>query len=129
MPYHFEFEAEHRILLAVLEGDVQNEELLRVNREIRGLIKKLKPAAGITDASPVETFNVSPQTIRTLSSESSPYPDPIPRFLVAPTDFLFGMARMYTIGGDREEVQVVRSRAEALAAIGAENAKFEKLEN
>jgi hypothetical protein len=127
MPHHFEFEPVHRVLLLVLEGNMADEEMLQTDIEIRTLIGNLSPSSGITDASSVTSFNVSSHTIRALARRSTPYHHGAPRFLVAPTDYLFGMARMYQISGDRERMQVVRSLDEALAALGVENPKFEKL--
>jgi hypothetical protein len=127
MPYHFEFDSDYRILVIVLEGHVRDQEMLQINREIEARISELSPSAGITDASAVTTFDVATHTIRELALHPSPYPPAIPRFLVAPTDYLFGMARMYQISGEREHVQVVRSREEALAALGVQKPKFEKL--
>lgn len=127
MPYHFEFDFDHRILLAVLEGEVQDDEMRRGNAELQAHITELGAAAGITDASAVTTFGVSSQTVRELALRPSKSDRPFPRFLVAPTDFLYGMGRMYEIIADREHMQVVRSRGEALAALGVQNPKFERL--
>lgn len=127
MAYHFEFDRDHRVLLVVLEDDVQDQEMLEIEAEIKIHIENLKPTSGITDASTVTTFNVSSHTIRTLARRPSPYSQGNRSFLVAPTDYLFGMARMYQISGDREGMQVVRSREEALAALGVQNPRFERL--
>ena len=78
----------------------------------------------------MKTFDVSSQALRTAALQPSPYPDETPRFIVAPSDYLFGMARMYQILANRpgEKLRVVRKRKEALAAVGARDPKFERLE-
>ncbi len=129
MPYHFEFDPEHRILLVIAEGDVKDQEILNVNADIAAHVRELKPSAGISDLSSVTTFQVASATMRTAASQPSPYPEETPRFIVAPQDHLFGMARMYELAGHRtrSKLKVVRSREEALAALGVPNARFERV--
>lgn len=127
MPVHFEFDPEHRILLVVAEGDVQDAEILTINDLIGEQVNRLHPFAGISDLSSVTTFNVSSQAMRTAALQPSPYPEETPRFIVAPHDYLFGMARMYELVGNRTRanLRVVRRREEALAMLGVQNPKFE----
>jgi hypothetical protein len=72
-------------------------------------------------------FNVTSQTLRSVALQGSPYPTGIPRYLIAPTDYLFGMARMYELVGNHSEgkLQVVRTLEEALADLGVSDARFE----
>jgi hypothetical protein len=130
MAYHFEFDSEHRILLAVLEGDVEGTEIERINDDIRAHVARMKPFAGISDFAAVKEFNVPSQSMRAAALQPSPYPPETPRYIIAPTDFLFGMARMYEIFANRphDKLHVVRSWDEALAAVGVKDAKFERLE-
>jgi hypothetical protein len=61
--------------------------------------------------------------------QPSPYPEATPRFIVAPTDYLFGMGRMYEMIANRpqEKLRVVRTREEAFAILGVQDARFERL--
>lgn len=129
MPYHFEFDPEHSVLLVILEGAVTDREIQKINTDIRAHAGELNPSGGISDFSAVTTFSVSGHTMRTAAREPSPYPEKTPRFIVAPRDALFGMARMYELFADRPlgKLKVVRSRNEALAALGVQNPKFERL--
>jgi len=130
MPYHFEFDSEHRILLLAYEGDVQGGEIGNANQDMAQHVARLKPSCGIADLSRVKTLDVPADTLRTAARQPAPYPEQTPRFIVAPTDYLFGMARMYEIMANRrhEKLRVVRSRKEALAALGVREPKFERLE-
>ncbi len=128
MPYHFEFDSEHRILLVVLEGDVDGEQMRRANGDLQPHKSRLQASAVVTDASTVTTFDVSSQTVRDLASRASRPAEQTPGFLVAPSDHLFGMGRMFQILANREQVHVVRSRQEALAALGVQNANFQRRE-
>ena len=131
MPYHFEFDSEHRVLLVILEGNVDDREMRTINDDIRGHVRELNPAAGISDFSTITTFSVAAPTMRTAASQPSPYPVETPRFIVAPRDELFGMARMYELIADRPmaKLKVVRSREAALAALGIQKSRFERLES
>jgi hypothetical protein len=129
MPHHFEFDIEHKILRLVLKGDLEGEEFLRLNAEIHAQAERWQPVAGISDGIAIANLNVSSQTLRSVALQGSPYPTGIPRYIIAPTDYLFGMARMYELMGNHSEgkLQVVRSLEEALAHLGVSNANFERV--
>lgn len=129
MPHHFEFDSEHKILRLVLEGDLEGDEFLRLNAEIQSQSGRFRPLAGITDGMGLGKFKVTTQTLRSVAMQGSPYRAAIPRYIVAPTDYLFGMARMYELIGNHSEgkLQVVRTLEEALADLGVTNAKFERV--
>jgi hypothetical protein len=129
MAHHFEFDFDHKILRLVLEGNVEVEPFLRLNSEIRVQTERLRPLAGITDGAGIVNFNVPSQTLRTVAMQGSPYPATTPRYIVAPSDYLFGMARMYELIGNHSEgkLQVVRKMEEALADLGVTSAKFERV--
>jgi hypothetical protein len=108
---------------------VDGYEIEEGNGRIRKYAERLKPVAGISDFTAVTKFNVTSDQIRRAAMQPSPYPEETPRFMVAPTDHLFGMARMYELVADRPEamLKVVRTREAALAALGVKNAKFERV--
>jgi hypothetical protein len=59
-------------------------------------------------------------------------PDPdIPRFIVAGSYEMFGMARMFEFeGGEtRPNLHIVRSEREALSMLGVKKARFESVES
>jgi hypothetical protein len=129
MPYYFEFDPAHRILLVVLEGDVGDHEMLKINDDIKAHVTDLNSSVGISDFSTVTTFRVATYTMRMAALQPSPYDEQTPRFIVAPRDHLFGLARMYQLikSRTRANLQVVRSREEVFSALGVQNTKFEKL--
>jgi hypothetical protein len=129
MPFHFEFEHEHRILLVVAEGEFDDADQLGVIDAIAAHAAGLNVAAGIGDYSQLEAFTASGAAVRMAARMPSPYPPGIPRFLVAPRDHVFGASRMYkTIGKQsRSTLLVVRSRAEALESLGVRNPSFERM--
>jgi hypothetical protein len=129
MPHHFEFDREHRLLLGCIEGDLQDADALAYDEGYRHYVAKLDPSAGLTDFSGITAFSASGNVIRSAARTPPPYKTPIPWFFVAPTDMLFGMARMYQIisSDTRPRLQVVRSREEVFATLGIENPKFERV--
>ena len=130
MPHHFEFDFAHRILLTFLEGEIQGPELETIDQDMRARIVRVQPAAGISDLSGVTNFNVPGEILRAAALHPPPFPPETPRFIVAPTDVLYGMSRMYELVADRLHgmLQVVRTREEALSALGISNPKFEPID-
>ena len=130
MPHHFEFDKEHKVLLVVMEGDIDAAEIAAIDEAMRVRIDRMQPAAGISDLSLVQKFDVPAQVMRSTAMRSAPYPPETPRFIVAPSDVLYGMSRMYELVANRPsgKLQVGRSRAEALERLGVANPRFEILE-
>ena len=127
MAHRFEFDFRNRILLVVLEGDVDGAEMVSINDDIRKHVESFHPLSGISDFSDIKKFDVPSHSMRTAALEPSPYPEETPRYIVAPTDYLFGMARMYELVSNRPKLRVLRTRAEALGEIGVKDVKFERL--
>jgi hypothetical protein len=129
MPYRFEFDHEHKILLVVVEGEYGDADLLALIDDLRTTATRLNAQAGITDFSDVTSFTVSSRTIHEAAEGPSPFRDPIPRFVVAQQDFAFGMFRMYKSIGERTRasLQLVRTREEAFAMLGIRNPQFERV--
>ncbi len=130
MPYYFEMEPQRRVVRVVLEGRVDDAEMLEIYRLIGVRYKALRPAGGIVDFSAVTDFSVSGATIRRMAEERPPFPPNVPRYLVAPLDYMFGMARMFQLLGEetRPGLQVVRTREEAYRGLAIANPAFERLE-
>ena len=115
MPYHFEFDRTHQILLIVVSGEYTDEEQLSINADIRRHATALKPMAGIGDMSGITACLVTPASVQIAARESSPYEPGVKRFLVAPGDHVFGMSRMYQMTAkekSRAAMRIVRTRDE-----------------
>ena len=129
MPYRFEFDVEHKLLLIVLEGDILVRDVEPFNGHIRQRVEELKPSSAIADFSGVTSFDVAGDTLRRAAGQPAPFPVETPRYIVAPSDYLYGMARMYQLAANRpqEKLQVVRAMKEALSALGVQNPNFVRL--
>ena len=130
MTHRFEFDRDHGILLAILEGDIQDADLVAFDANFRKCVVKFTPSGGIGDFSGITAFSASGEVVRTLAQTPPSYKVPIPWLLVAPRDVHFGMARMYQIIANevRPQLKVVRSFDEALTALGVQNPKFEPVD-
>jgi hypothetical protein len=129
MPYRFEFDVEHKILLIVLEGEILVPDVKSFNEAIRQRVKELKPSGAIADFSAVTAFRVAGDALRRAALQAAPFAVETPRYIVAPTDYLFGMARMYQLAADRpqEKLKVVRKMEDALSGLGVQGPKFTRL--
>jgi len=128
MPYYFEFDPQNRILRGRFEGPVTDELL----KEYYGLAGKYfaqtDARAGITDLSAVTSLDVTPQTIRDLAGMPPAILDTeFPRFIIAASPPIFGMARMFELAGQatRPNLHVVRSMKEVCVILGVAEPKFE----
>jgi hypothetical protein len=131
VPYRYEFDHDHRILVGILEGHLEDADLLAFDSSSREYITKFNPSGGITDFSGITAFSASGEVVRTIAQTPPAYTSPIPWFLVAPRDVHYGMARMYQIiaSDTRPKLQVVRSREEAFAALGVQHPRFESVDS
>jgi CheY-like chemotaxis protein len=123
----FDFDLNNKIIRCRIDGVVTDETL----REYYRLCSKygaMNPTyAGIFDMSAVIFITVSAQTIRDLAMLPPAFPDPdILRVIVAGSDEMFGLARMFDLQGSetRPNLHVVRTEKEALAVLGIRDARF-----
>ncbi len=130
MTYLFEFDSAHRVLRCTMTGLVTDEGLCEYCKAAANHVQRRDPAASILNLTQVSSIEISSVTIRNLASSSpSPQCASLPQFIVAPSDYGYGMARMFQLWGGRVRpgLQVVRSLAEAYEAIGLEEPHFEPI--
>ena len=126
MPFHFEYDSEHRILLIVAEGEFGDEDQISIVDEVRKHAARLDVAASIGDYTELGSYTASPDAIRAAALQPPLYSPAVRRFMVAPLDHVFGASRMYAALSERSRSQltVVRSRAEALELLGVPDPRF-----
>jgi hypothetical protein len=127
VPYYFEFDSANRILRCRFEGGVTDHTVREYYEIAVDYVARTTPQSGITDFMAVTTFEVTPETIRELASLPPLITDPsLPRFIIAGTPLIFGMARMFELAGQatRPNLHVVRSMKEACVIMGIPEAKF-----
>jgi hypothetical protein len=96
---------------------------------VKQILSESKPAKGIIDFSAVTAFHVSAQMIRNLANSAPIFAAGMPRVIVAASDHVFGMSRMFAslTEDQRSDVQVVRTIQEAYEALGIESPQFQAL--
>jgi len=127
MAYYFEFDSSNRILRCRFEGDVTDESLKECYEAAGKYAALTDPGVGIVDFSNVDSLHVSWQTVRDLARRTPGMPGSRPRFLVAPSTHMYGLARMFQQygSGARPELHVVRSVDEAYTLLGVPEPQFE----
>jgi hypothetical protein len=122
MSYCFDFDSKTRIIRCRFEGAITDQTVKDYYGVAAKLVAPKVPNAGILDMSAATSVDISPQTVRELAN-STPTIDPAsPRFIVAPSPRLFGLARMFELQGqeNRPNLHVVRSAKEAWVILGVE---------
>jgi len=127
MSYHYEFDSWNRILLVVAYDRVDDCELQELYFGVRKRKDEDHALTGILDLSGVTDFDVRSETIRGLANMPANFEDPTIRAAVAPTDFLFGIARMFQLRGaaTRNHLRVVRTLNEAFVLLGVASPQFQ----
>jgi hypothetical protein len=129
--FRCEFDRASKIMLIRFKGRVTNELLEVSYRTAQKYAALMDASASIMDCSLVTELDVSAELIRRLANTEPVLSDPTrPRFIVASKALVFGLARMFQIMGEhsRPLLKVVRTRDEALAALGVKSPQFEPLD-
>lgn len=124
----FEFDSGNGLLRCRVDGVVSDEEMRELYKSIGRYVAQTQPRSGIVDLSGVTSFRVSVETMRGLAALPPPMPDPKqPRFIVAASDHVFGMSRLFEAEGEktRPMMRVVRTIDEAYAMLGIREPRFE----
>lgn len=131
MPYTFDFDLTNGILRCRLNGRATDGDFKDFIRAGAECAVRTHPSAGVVDLSEVVSFEVSAQTILELAKLAPVLRDPnLRRVVIAPSPNIYGMMRMFEIGGEemRPDLQVVRTEREAWAILAVQNPRFEPLD-
>ena len=128
MPFHCELDRESQVLCTAFDGSFTFGDFLASGEETRRHITD-KITAVIWDYTEVTSFDVSTAEIRQMAAMPSPYPAGIPSIAVAPTDYVYGMFRMFQILSEatRPHLGVVRTREDAYRMLGIARMNFDRV--
>src|ERR1039458_98949 len=130
MAFRFEFDQVHRILLVRFEGRVTEELIAECHRATPKYSTTTGARACILDFSSATELALSADFLHALALEPV-LPAGLLRhcFIIAPTAYEFGLARMFQIEGEhtRPLLEVLHAMNEALAALGVQSPHFEPL--
>ncbi len=126
MNFVVDFDAKNNILRCTLEGRMTGVILLDLYARAVKYMESHPPCRGILDFSGVTDFEVSSEAIRQVATAPPALPAGYMRVLVIPQIFIYGLARMFQILGEknRPELQVVRTLDEAYLLLGVEFPEF-----
>jgi hypothetical protein len=120
-----EFDARSAVLRVTVEGLVTDESLLECYAIVAKYFASHPPCRGILVLSKTK-FEVSSNTIRRLAGAVPAFPAGYMRVFVTPTDFVYGMGRMFQMLSEksRPDLHVVRTLEEAYRLLELESPKF-----
>jgi hypothetical protein len=130
MSYRFDYDSTNRILRCRFEGRLTAEELANYLRIVGQYVAQTGPRGGITDLSAVTFIKATPEGVRRLANLKPAVPlMNRPRVVLAPSDYTYGMARMFEIEAVdvRPNLHVVRTLKEAQAILGVQEFRFEPI--
>jgi hypothetical protein len=106
-----DFAAKNNILSGSIEGRMTGALLLEYYAAAANYMAAHPPCRGILDFTGVSEFEVSRHAIRQVAAASPAFPIGYVRVLVIPKDYIYGLARMFQILGEkiRPDLQVVRT--------------------
>jgi len=125
--YHFDFDSTNGIARCRLEGVISDQEVNDCYQDCADYVARTSPRAGVLDLSAVTFLNATPQTVRNLAALVPALPDPSrTRCIIAPSDHVFGMARLFEIEGEhtRPNLHVIRTAEEAWAILSVRKPHF-----
>ena len=130
MPYRFDFDPTNRILRCRFSGHVTGDEFGDYLQVVGEYVVRTRPRGGVTDLSAVTSFDVTLEKIQALANRPPAVPLKHPRVIVASSDHVFGLARMFEIEaeGTRPNLHVVRTLREARAILGVQELHFEPIQ-
>jgi hypothetical protein len=122
-----DFDAKNNVLRGTLQGAMTGAILLDFYARGSEYVASRPPCRGILDFSEVTDFEVSGDAIRQVAAAPPAFAPGYVRVFVIPQLFIYGLARMFQILGEktRPELQVVRTMDEAFHLLGVEHPDFQ----
>jgi len=127
MAFQFEFDPLHQIIRIMFSEVVTEDDLMSFYRMAALLVQRLDPQAAVVDFTSVNSFDISVEFMRSLAALPPAIPQPErPRVVVAPADYVFGLARLFAVEGEatRPNFHVVRSAQQAWAILEVQKPEF-----
>ena len=127
--FNFEYDAADQLFVVRMRGTITDEIFKACYAATPRHVDGRMVRAALMDLSGVDSYDVSAAAVRDVSRLPPLFPDPTPRWIVAPQDHIFGMARMFQMLSPtgRDMLHVVRSIPEAYRALGIATPLFEQL--
>jgi hypothetical protein len=130
MSHVIEFNAQEQIIRVTVEGELTDGGASELYWSVQNFLSKHEVRGGILDLSPVTSVSVTMDAVRGLSKNPPLFQASQVRVIVAQSDLIFGMARLFQISRSEihSELFVVRALEEAYKIHGLVEPKFEMAE-
>jgi hypothetical protein len=116
--FHFEYDTANALLAARVTGSFTDATMKALYAGISDHVRQRDVRAAILDLTAASHFDVSAEGVRQMSSLTPILPDPIPKYIIAAQDHMFGMARMFQITSrGRDALRIVRSAQDVYDAL------------
>jgi DNA-binding NarL/FixJ family response regulator len=123
--FRFEFDPENKILQGKFQGPVTPELIKDYYRDAASAVAATDFRGSITNFSDAAGCDVTPRAIRDLAA--LPFIDPVelrPDVIVAPSDVMFGLSRLFQTIREADNLHVVRNLQQAFALLGVISPSF-----
>jgi hypothetical protein len=122
----FEFDPVNKVVCWRLQGEVTDKLSAESLHLVADILTDTNPKSGIIDLSQVTSFRISTETVKQTANSRPLFPAELPRVIVASSDHVYGIARMFAaLSNDtRKDAQVVRTMDEAYQLLGIKEPQF-----
>ena len=128
--FYIEYDAGNRLLAVRVTGAFTDAAMRRCYDAVAEELPRHDVRAAMLDLSAASEFNLSADAVRGMSRLAPLLPDPLPKYIVATQDHMFGMARMFQITSrGRDTLQIVRTPQEVYTSLGLTAPLFERLDS
>lgn len=126
MGFSFEFDAASNVLRCSWEGQVTDDMLRECEITASGLLASHPTRRGLDDFSRATRLDISSEIISQMAEMEPVFGSEWMHVIVAPQDLAFGLARMFSILGEkkRPNLHVVRTLEEAYSLLGIIRPQF-----
>jgi hypothetical protein len=126
MGFVLEYDSSHDVLRVTVDGIVTDASVPEFYDAVKAYVPTHPSCSGILDVTAVTMFDVSTSAIRQLAERPPAFPGGQFTVFVASRDYIYGLARMFQMLGERSRpnLRVVRTLEEAYRLLGLETPKF-----
>src|SRR2546423_14354906 len=127
--FYFEYDALSGTLAVRVTGAFNDATMKACYAALSSEVGLRDVRAAFLDLSTAGGFDISAEAVCHMSKMAPLLPDPLPKYIVATQDHIFGMARMFQITSrGRDALQVVRTPQDVYTALGLTTPRFERLD-
>lgn len=130
MSHLLEFDSQAKIIRVTVQGELTDDGASDLYWSVHNFLASNEVRGGILDLSPVTSLVVALNTVRRLAKNPPLFEAQHVRVIVAPSDLVFGMARLFQISRSEihSELYVVHTLEEAYEIHGLKSPRFEAVQ-